>query len=248
MAKENKIQSAITGSLQVYCQHRNLHIFAPYANQQGAQLRRYCGDVFGLLEGADLIALEVKEYDVHRCELPEFDPAQHAIAVEFERLGVPLAYAYNNIETLPYHNWPQPAHWAEKTLKAIKRSSPTLLPGERPDVQNHSSLFDWLNGSHAHGAPEKFGRLHGALQQVDNYRNGILVLLYSDSSRAIATFNRQEIESIMKVLNKEAHLSEKQRKVLQRVMGESALAFDRFVKPTSDDDHAQNNTPPRFRG
>lgn len=67
--KENKVQAAITGALEVYCSARSLQLFPPYANQQGGQKRKYCADLLGVVDGADLIALEIKELNVATGEL-----------------------------------------------------------------------------------------------------------------------------------------------------------------------------------
>lgn len=235
VSKENKVQSAIAGALQVYCQNRSLHLFPPYANQQGDQLRKYCGDLLGLTDNADLIALEVKELDVARCVLPAFDHEQHEIAKQFESLGVPLAYAYNAVETLPYHQRPQPLQWARLTLASIKRSMPTPLPGRAPDAQNHQSLLDWLNGPHGTNAADLFGRVHGALTAVDDLRNGILILLYAVPQQTLAALAPADIIRTIKVLNSNSHLSSSHRSLLQSLIGASADVFNRFARPAVDE-------------
>ncbi|WP_368644019.1 hypothetical protein [Castellaniella ginsengisoli] len=237
--KENKIQAAIAGALQVYCQDRSLQLFPPYANQQGEQLRKYCGDLFGLVDNADLIALEVKELDVALGSFPAFDERQHEIARQFERLGVPLAYAYNAIETLPYHQRPQPPQWARSTLESVKRSPPTPLPGREPNTSHHPSLLDWLDGPHGTSAADLFGRVHGAVAAVDDLRNGILVLLYAVPQQTLAALAPEDITRTVNVLKNNAHLSPHQSSLLERLIGASASVFDQFVSSVA---HAEQNS------
>ncbi|WP_281717988.1 hypothetical protein [Pandoraea apista] len=240
--KENRIQAAIAGALQVYCHDRSLQLFPPYANQQGGQLRKYCGDLLGLVDNADLIALEVKELDVVRCVFPAFDDDQHEIAKQFESLGVPLAYAYNAVATLPYHKRPQPPQWARSTLELVKRSMPTPLPGRVPHVGLHQSLLDWLEGPHGTNAADLFGRVHGAVTAVDDLRNGILVLLYAVPQQTIAALAPKDIIRTIGVLEKHAYLSHSQRRLLQQLMGASSDVFDRFAKPAEREEMNSNST------
>jgi hypothetical protein len=246
-SKENKVQSAIAGALQVHCQNRSLQLFPPYANQQGEQLRKYCGDLFGLLDNADLIALEVKELDVVRGALPAFDPEQHEIAMQFESLGVPLAYAYNAVETLPYHERPQPPQWARLTLASVKRSKPTLLPGSVPNTNRHQSLLDWLDGPHEADATDLLGRVHGAVRAVDDLRNGVLVLLYAVPQKTLVALAPADIILTIEALNKDSRLSSKQSSLLQKLLGASADVFNRFSPPAADDDTNSNTFRPRPR-
>jgi hypothetical protein len=245
--KENKIQSAIAGALQVYCQDRSLQLFPPYANQQGESLRKYCGDLFGLLDNADLIALEIKELDVAQGCFPAFDDTQHDIAMRFESLGVPLAYAYNAVETLPYHQRPQPPGWARSTLASVKRSSPTPLPGRVPSANHHQSLLDWLNGPHGTNATDLFGRVHGAVTAVDDLRNGILVLLYAVPEQTLAALVPDDIVRTVNVLRNNAHLSSRQKILLQNLMGASADVFHRFVSPVEQQESSPKPSRPRPR-
>lgn len=229
--KENKIQSAIAGALEVYCQCRNLQLFAPYANQQGDQLRKYCGDLLGLVDGADLIALEVKEFDVGRRILPAFDAEQHENAKQFEALGVPLAYAYNAIETLPYHSRPKPSNWARLTLASVKRSKPTSLPGQAPHVCRHESLLEWLEGEHGMDAADLFGRVNGALHAVDDLRNGVMVLLYAVSQQTLAALAPEDIIRTIKILSENSDLKQRHGELLRRILESEADVFNRFNSP-----------------
>jgi hypothetical protein len=239
--KENKVQAAIAGALEVYCSSRSLQLFPPYSNQQGGQKRKYCADLLGVVDGADLIALEVKELDVATGVLHAFDQVQHQIAKEFERLGVPLAYAYNAVESLPYHERPKPPNWERLTLASVKRSMPTPLPGPTPAACRHESLLDWLDGAHGTNAVNLFGRVHGALNAVDDLRNGILVLLYAVPQQTIAALQPADILRAVDVLkSSDSHLSSGQRDLLKTLIGASADVFDRFTHPAAREDNASN--------
>lgn len=237
--KENKVQAAISGALEVYCSNRNLQLFPPYSNQQGDQKRKYCADLLGVADGADLIALEVKELDTSTGTLHAFDEEQHEVAMQFESLGVPLAYAYNAVESLPYHERPKPEDWARQTLALVKRSVPTPLPGPQPCAVEHESLLDWLDGEHGTRGVDLFGRVHGALNSVDDLRNGILVLLYAVPQRTLAALGPADIIRTVNVLKRSsAHLSPHEHELLNTLIGASANVFSRFVRPTAVEDEA----------
>lgn len=230
--KENKVQSAIQGSLQVYCQNRSLQLFAPYANQQGDDLRKYCGDLLGLMDGADLIALEVKELDVGKGELKEFNEVQHRAAESFAQLGVPLAYAYNaiHIDEIPYWVKPQPRDWARETLHSINRSAPSPLPGQKPNVTGHQTLLDWLDGTHSANGYEIFGQIHGAISAVSDLRNGMLVLLYSVSRNKLASLSADEVELVVRTLAKNPYLEAAKREKLKAIVEASDDLFKMFAR------------------
>jgi hypothetical protein len=232
--KENIIQSAINGSLEVYCRNKNLKIFPPYANQQGNELRKYCGDLFGILDGADLIALEIKELEIPTNELIKFDQVQFDEALKLESYGVPLAYAYNvdPYAQLAYYQTPKPNKWEEKTLDKIKRSAPSQLPGKNPNSSMHHSLLDWLNGTHTTKGYELFGRINGAINQVHELRNGLLVFLYSTSAKTIATLTADEITTIVKILKTEkSTLSQSQIKKLEKILAAEADVLKQYSTP-----------------
>lgn len=239
MLGENNVQMAITAALQVWCHSdkRSLQLFPPYANQQGDLLKRYCADLLGIMEGADLIALEVKEYDTEKNVLTRFDQDQWESALFFETQKVPIAYAYNAVSKLAYHKWPQPPDWPEQTLCQVKRSIPSQLESEQPKVQNHMSLLDWLNGSHSRDGAEFFGGFHGVLESTDDFTNGIMVLLYSTESEKLATFTADELKRVVELLRgQQNNLNEAQLNTLKVMLNASAdktSAWSKFQQKPS---------------
>ncbi|MDR0242907.1 MAG: hypothetical protein LBJ65_15025 [Burkholderia sp.] len=232
--KENVIQAAINDSLAVYCKDKNLKIFPPYANQQGDALRKYCGDLLGVLDDADLIALEIKELDIPKNKLVEFDQVQFDAALKFEKYCVPLAYAYNMhpYAQLAYYQTPKPKQWAEKTLNQIKRSVPSKLPGETPHSSIHQSLLDWLNSKHAAKGYELFGRINGAINHVHELRNGLLVFLYSTKEKTFSALSADEVTTIVKILKTtKPILSQSQIKKLEKILAAEADALKQYGIP-----------------
>lgn len=219
-------------ALQEYCRGRNLQQFRPVPRQQGEALRQYCGDLFGLLDGADLIALEIKELDVASRRLKAFNTDQHEAAKRFENLRVPLAYAYNSVgvDGLAYNQYPHPPNWGAETLAAIKRSTPTTLPGPTPDQPQHETLLDWLNGKHDTDGAKLFGRLHGKIRSTKELRNGVLVLLYSIQRSTLATLTEQDVLTVLKQLKK-TRLGPKELAKLAAIFVESVTVFEAFQGP-----------------
>ncbi|CAB5681841.1 Uncharacterised protein [Comamonas aquatica] len=230
--EENVVEMAIMMALQEYCRGRNLQQFRPVPRQQGEALRQYCGDLFGLMDDADLIALEIKELDVASGRLKAFNTDQHEAAKRFESLKVPLAYAYNSVSVneLAYHQYPQPACWGATTLAAIKRSTPTPLPGPTPDLLQHETLLDWLNGKHGTDGSTLFGRLHGKIKSTRQLRNGVLVLLYSVEQSTLATMTEQDVVNVLNQLN-QTQLGPRQQAKLEKILVESAKVFNAFQSP-----------------
>lgn len=234
--KENVVQTAIMAALHEYCRGRSLRMFQPYANQQGEALRRYCGDLFGLMENADLIALEIKELNVRSGLLKKFDMEQHEVACRFERLDVPLAYAYNTVapNELAYNAPIQSKSWAAETLGQIKRSSPTPLPGAKPAVGTHRTLLEWLSDGHVANGLELFGRTHGALRAIDELRNGMLVLLYSVSKNTLASLSPDAMKQVIRVLSN-SHLDDKGLAKLNTLLAAEASVFNSFAAPAGSE-------------
>jgi hypothetical protein len=245
--KENLVQAAISAALERYCSapgRPQLRQFPPYANQQGADMRKYCGDIVGMLDDAQVLLLEVKERDCETNLLREFKEKQFSENVRFQELGVPIAYAYNAVATLEYHRWPrEPNTWAENTLRQVKRSPPIQLPGMYPEVPEHESLLEWLDRQKGEDAAANFGRIHGAINGPDDLRNGMLVLLYGVSHNTIAAIKPAELNQVVGWLRNNSKLYPRHIQKLQTIFGESAAVFSSFAKaqpapppPTNTDD------------
>lgn len=246
--KENLVQAAIISALEVYCSvpgRPQLRHFSTYANQQGARMRQYCGDIVGMLDDAQALLLEVKERDCPANVLWEFDHEQFLDNVLFQELGVPIAYAYNLVPQLEYHCMPRKMRWPEVTLSQVMRAVPKELPGQRPAVDSHESLLDWLNRQEGEDAAANFGRIHGALQGPGDLRNGILVLLYGVSQNVIMPLTPSELNQVVKWLSNNSRLQPQHMGKLQTILGESAAVFNTFsqarpapiVSPPIDDQY-----------
>ncbi|MQA40667.1 hypothetical protein [Rugamonas aquatica] len=257
--KENLVQSAITLALQSYCSapgRPQLRQFPPFANQQGAGMRKYCGDIVGLLDDAQALLLEVKERDCDSNLLREFDDNQFADNLVFEELGVPIAYVYNETATLEYYCWPRDEQtWPETTLRQVKRSPPTQLPGRSPAVSGHGSLLEWLGRQQGEDAAANFGRIHGAISGPDDLRNGMLILLYGVSQNEIAALKPAELKRVVGWLRNNSSLYPHHIQKLQTIFGESAAVFSSFARaqpvppvapPPADDDDSQHSAGPYF--
>ena len=246
LGKENLVQAAISAALERYCSspgRPQLRQFPPFSNQQGADMRKYCGDIVGMLDDAQALLLEVKERDCETNLLREFKEKQFLENVRFQQLGVPIAYAYNTVATLEYHKWPRdPDTWAENTLWQVKRSPPIQLPGMSPDVANHESLLEWLGRQQGEDAAANFGRIHGAINGPGDLRNGMLVLLYGVSQNTIAALKPAELKQVVSWLSNNSKLYPRHIQKLQTIFGESAAVFSSFAKvppaapPTPPDD------------
>ena len=230
--KENLVQAAITAALEVYCSvpgRPQLRQFPPFANQQGNRMRQYCGDIVGMLNDGQALLLEIKERDCVANVLWEFDQEQFSDNVALQELGVPIAYAYNLVPQLEYHCLPRKMRWPEVTLGQVKRTVPKQLPGQRPAVDSHESLLEWLSRQEGEDATANFGRIHGALQGPGDLRNGILVLLYGVSENAIAALTPNELNQVVDWLSNNSRLHPEQMHKLQIMLGESAAVFHSFA-------------------
>ncbi|WP_431819401.1 hypothetical protein [Burkholderia sp. F1] len=232
--KENVVQAAITGALEVYC-HGNgmpkLELFPPYAVQQGAELRRFCADLVGRLDDTQVILLEIKEFECDLGVLSAFDPDQHADNVRFEKLGVPIAYAYNAQCPLPYHAKPRPPEWPELTLEAVKRTPPSLLPDGTPHVVKHPSLLSWLLTAKGKKASAALGRVHGAFKGASELRNGALVLLHGVAENVLTSLTPDQLDDVINCLDGASWLKQSQQKKLNTLLGASAAVFKDFTVP-----------------
>jgi hypothetical protein len=233
---ENVVQAAITGALEVYCSSPGmpqLELFPPYAVQQGSGLRKFCADLVGRLNDAQVILLEIKELNCSSGVLPAYDAKQHEENILFERLGVPIGYAYNSISQLPYHARPRPNDWAITTLCAIKRSPPSLLPDGTPAVLKHSSLLSWLEDANGGDISAELGRIHGAFKGAHNLRNGALVLLYAVDEKVLTSLTASDLDEVVKCLSSGSWLQPKFEGRLKALLGGSADVFSAFTTQKS---------------
>lgn len=253
--EENLVQDAIKDALAVYCSkpgRPRLRQFSPFSNQQGAKLRQYCGDIVGMLDDGQALLLEIKERDCEANVLNQFRDPQFANNVRLQQLGVPIAYAYNEVPTLEYHRMPRDEEsWPEITLQQVKRSAPIELPGRSPAVADHESLLEWLERQRGQDASANFGRIHGALKGIGSLRNGILVLLYGVSSNSIAALTPDELDQVVDWLSKNSSLYPRHLQKLHTLFGESAAVFNSFAKsqpaspspPSPPDDDSRSAAP-----
>ncbi|QGZ66950.1 hypothetical protein [Paraburkholderia acidisoli] len=230
--KENVVQAAITGALEVYC-HGNgmprLELFPPYSVQQGKGLRKFCADLVGRLNDTQIILLEIKELDCSSGVLPAFDSDQHADNLRFEKLGVPIAYAYNAQCPLPYHSEFRPPEWPELTLAAVKRTVPSLLPNGTPRVVEHQSLLSWLLTAKGKKASAELGRVHGAFRAASELRNGALVLLHGVAENVLTSLTPEQLDKVISCLDDGSWLTPRHQRKLKTLLGASESVFQDFT-------------------
>ena len=236
--QENSVQHATTVALQCYFDRDTnaprFEAFPPYANQQGDGMRRYCGDLIARMGSSRIIVLEFKELNCQTRKLKEFRPDQHASCLVFERLGVPIAYAYNTIEPLPYHGEVLGRDWPTTTLGGVNRALPSLLPDERPNIPEHQTLLDWLTkitttGADASEPSATLGRIHGMFQRASSLRNGALVLIHSVSGDRLNSLTPAQLDTLVKVLTKNAAIHPRGQEMLKAILGGEASVFAAFA-------------------
>ncbi|WP_313217915.1 hypothetical protein [Stenotrophomonas sp.] len=154
--QESLVQAAIMASLEVYGDRNAVHtdVFAPYANQQGYAGGKYPGDIIGLLDGARILLLEVKELDYLTPIAPvlhQFNLGQFLQYYWLEQSGVPILYAYAARDEMPYFLFPRRREWPYATLNRTRVSPPGELMdslanfiAKRPAIETHGNLLDWL--------------------------------------------------------------------------------------------------------
>jgi hypothetical protein len=241
------VQAAITAALEVYCNGESgpqLWQFPPYANQQGDGMRKYCADIVGMLDNAQVILLEIKERDCEINLLRQFDSAQHASNLRFQSLGVPIAYAYNTAPVLEYHKRPRAPAWPQITLGQIKRSTPLDLPNASPAVANHPTLLRWLQDARGEDAAERLGQIHGAISSPSDLRNGVLVLLYGVAQHRLASLMPDQLVDVLACLQNNSSLKQRHHQKLQRILGASADVFNQFMFPP-ESSPSEESVPPK---
>lgn len=241
---ENSLQTAVMLALENFCNQINNEVllFPPYPNQQGEGMRKYCGDLLGLLEDGRVILLEFKVLDLNKLVLTQFDSAQYEVNLSFEQLGVPIAYAYNTIPfPYPYHLRSTYPAWAIDTLTGVNRAQPSKLPNEYPAIPNHQTLLEWLINNRSEDITDNLGRVLGALRLPESLKNGILVLIYGVENHKLAALEPDQLVLLVDILNNSA-LSEKDQAKLKKILGEADSVFERFRKQHND------HRPPRRPG
>lgn len=229
---ENVVQNAISAALEVFCSGEDrpqIELFPPYPNQQGSGMRKYCADLVGMLGNSEVILLEIKELDCNTGILPAFDPKQHNDYLQFEKLGVPVAYAYNATQQLSYYNRPREKDWPSITLSQVNRCAPSILPDKRPHLSAHSTLLDWLLSAIGRDSSESLGRISGAFNRASELRNGALVLLYGVSTNTLASLTGDQFAEVISYLKKNPNLMPTHQAKLQAILGAEAAVFNGFV-------------------
>lgn len=218
MNNEKVVQDAIQNALTAYYAQiqKNFTIHGPSNRSQGPGIKQYCGDLIGVLDNAKVILLEVK-FKNAAGTLKSFDADQHAELLEYEAIGVPVAYAYNFVPSneISCFKEPQPKDWPVSTLKQIIRCTPFPLPNAKP-AHGHETLWDWLNTSTDDTkAIDMFGSVLGAWKAAPNLRNGKLVLIYAAQTGVMSLLTPEEMKEVSDFLWSNKFCAEKQKKVLQ---------------------------------
>jgi len=234
---------AITAALTAWCERMDINdlvLHTPYANQQGSRRRQYCADIVGLLGSAAVILLEVKYLPEARTTLSAFNPDQHEACIRLEELDIPIAYAYNACYPLAYHAKPRPADWPKSTLCGIKRSPPRSLPSEQPSVDQHGTLYDWLQQAQGQDVSEALGSLHGAVETCIDLRNGVLVLLYSPDKKQLAAMEAEDVLALVKDIRDDSSLSSSKRSRIEQLLGASSAISEQISRDIADRDQPRH--------
>lgn len=180
---ENVVQSACMDALAVYFREQGVTYrqLWTYANQQGEGENQFCGDLIGVIDSASLLLMEFKSLDHEKIRLNEFRQDQYEVALAMEE-DVRIAYCYDYDDPLAYYeDEPRRRSWPEDTLKGMKASLPSTLPGEYPDTASHGSLLDWideLRGVRPTNLIQLFGKLVGPMLP-NMARNSLLTMVFS---------------------------------------------------------------------
>lgn len=240
MSLEGTVQSNIHSALAIFCAQEGvqLELLATYPNQQGDGARKYCGDLVGLLDNAKVLLLEVKEFDCAKKLLKVFKQEQHDSYLELERIGVPVAYAYNEKCPLPSFN-----DGPRGTLAAVKRSIPSELPDAKPNVSAHQTLLEWLEAKDSGDVAAVFGSILGAITAAE-LRNGVLVLVYAVAQHRLFELSSSDVLEIRKCLN-HSKLKAAHARKLAEILGEESRVFEMFRDKGQPGGAGGAPTPPR---
>lgn len=144
---EATIQTIVMHAMKEICRESNirmrLHVSA--ANEQSPVApdgRPY--DVGVLFDGAYLVGLEFKA--LRDGQFPSWNDEQHRTYLGLtasERVGLPLFYAYNAVDTKELNDRYEESQFAS-LLRGANISTPKALPGRRPAVLAHENMYEWL--------------------------------------------------------------------------------------------------------
>ncbi|WP_422506085.1 hypothetical protein [Stenotrophomonas sp. GZD-301] len=230
MKQESLVQAAIIASLEVYGDRNAVHtdVFAPYANQQGVTGGKYPGDIIGLLDGARILLLEVKEldYDVTTGSpvLNQFNVAQFLQYDWLEQSGVPIQYAYAARDEMPYFLFPRRREWPYATLNRTRVSPPGELMdslanfiAKRPAIEVHGNLLDWLLNLSAASSASGLMLLGFLGSSASNLKSSILIIQAAAGGLTAlpAAAVRAALRSVLskEQTDEEALYDERQRKI-----------------------------------
>jgi len=242
-SREGEVQAAVIGALSVFCDRENKHFVfeTPYSNQQGDAMRQYCADLVAVLGQSLTILLELKYLNSSTGSLPRFDAVQFAEILKLSKLGLPVGYAYNNVDELEYHDPDRKSNWPVTTLNQINRSPPQELPHGSPSVAEHETLYSWLDKAMAgnSGAPqaEIFGKIIGTSLRPKILTNGVLTLLYGVRTETLYALKPDDLTKVYNYLKKHPRLKPLHERTIKKILG-SADAFESFLA---------RNSPPKKR-
>ncbi|WP_285404892.1 hypothetical protein [Luteibacter sp. ME-Dv--P-043b] len=246
---ENDLQGAIVGALQVWAWQRQMsaQLFEPYANQQGDEARRFGADLLAVLGESRVLMLELKVLNTTTHTLMSFRPEQHAMCLHLEKAGLPLAYAFNTVPHLAYHDRPQPLDFPERTLADVARATPSRLTDQHP-APGHPTLLKWLQSDAERPADMSpaLGWLMGAEAAYPrDLTNAALLLIYSVPHQRLLAMDPADSLALRNALTTNAYLTDANRRVLNRLLGAQAEAFAMFTRPADTaTDEADNASPP----
>lgn len=242
-SREGEVQAAVIGALTAFCHDQKKHFVfeTPFANQQGAAMRRYCADLVAVLGQSLTILLELKYLNTATGILPRFELPQFNEILNLSKQGLPVGYAYNNVDQLDYHDPHRSQSWPVTTLKQINRSIPQELPDESPSVADHETLHAWLSGAMASdsGMPqaEIFGKIVGAALRPSLLTNGVLTLLYGVETSTLYALKPDDLVQVYGYLKQHPRLKPLHERRIAEILG-TADAFESFLA---------RNSPPKPR-
>lgn len=228
---ENEVQGAIEQSLTTYAAlaGSNLLTYAPYANQQGEERKRYCADIVGVIDNAYLILLEVKALNHATKHLHAFDEKQFQGNLKLASLGIPICYAYDSVNPLSHFDLNlTPIKRAEGTLNEVLYAFTPRLPRNPPDMGAHNSLIDIFRPITQGGDISKvLGWVLGASARPGVLRNDVLALILGVESRVLFSLNKDELNELRTLIGHMDGMSPKQRQRASQILSEAKVFEDK---------------------